>query len=146
MNQSILDFIGNKNITVAGVSRSGKKFGNAAVKELTARGYTIHVVHPEAEQVDGYPCTSSLHLVQDKSAGLLVVVPPKNALFVLQDAATIGIKNVWLQKGAESPEVIALAESLHLNYVAGKCILMYAEPVNSVHKFHRNIMKFFGKL
>ena len=146
MNQSILDFVGNKNIIVAGVSRTGKKFGNAAIKELTTRGYKIHVVHPEAEEVDGYPCTSSLRLVQDKSAGLLIVVPPKNAMSVLMDAATAGIKNVWLQKGAESPEVIALAESLHLNYVAGKCILMYAEPVRSAHKLHRNIMKFFGKL
>ncbi len=31
-------------------------------------------------------------------------------------------------------------------FVFKKCILMYAPPVKSLHKFHRSITNFFGRL
>jgi hypothetical protein len=37
-------------------------------------------------------------------------------------------------------------EQLGLDVVHGQCILMFAEPVASLHKFHRWIWKIVGKI
>ena len=60
MNPLIDNFIGSKRIAVVGMSRSGKKFGNMAGKELQAKGYKIFPVHPEAQKIDGMTCFTSL--------------------------------------------------------------------------------------
>lgn len=76
MTSNIENFIGKKHIIVAGVSRSGKKFGNSAVKELQKRGYKISIVHPSAENLEGIPCIRSCKEASDADAGLLIVLPP----------------------------------------------------------------------
>lgn len=43
MNPLIDDFINSKKIALIGMSRSGKKFGNAVGKELNTKGYEIHM-------------------------------------------------------------------------------------------------------
>jgi predicted CoA-binding protein len=65
---------------------------------------------------------------------------------VLLQAAASNIQNVWLQQGAESPAALKTGKELGLSLVSGKCILMYAEPVQSFHKFHRVVAKIFGQL
>lgn len=77
---------------------------------------------------------------------MLVVVPPQPAVGVLREAAAAGLKNVWLQQGAESAEGLRLARELGLNLVAGKCVLMYAPPVRGFHGWHRAFARLFGKL
>ena len=70
----------------------------------------------------------------------------KNVPPVLEEAAQIGLKNIWLQQGAWSAEVQQTIDQLNLSVVTKKCIMMYAPPVKSVHKFHRTIKGIFGKL
>lgn len=146
MQKAIQDFIDGKRIALLGASRGGNKFGNSALTELTARGYEVFPVHPSAQEIGGVKCHPNLESLQGKVDGVLIVLPPEKALPVLREAAQAGLRNVWLQQGAESPQVLALAQELNLNYVAQKCILMYAPPVRSVHSWHRAFMKFFGKL
>ena len=150
MDKFIETFVQGKRLAVVGVSRTGsgknKKFGNIAAKELKERGYQVYFIHPEAQEIDGERCYPNLSAVQGKVDGLLVSVPPKKALGVINEAAAVGIKNIWLQQGAESTEVLAQAKQLGLSVISGKCILMYAPPVRSVHGFHRFVMKLIGQL
>lgn len=146
MQLPIQDFIKSKRIAVIGASRTGNKFGNIAAKELTERGYQVYLVHPEAQTIDGKSCFSNLALLQGKIDGVFISVPPQKGQDLLQQVSDIGIKNVWLQQNAESPQLIAKGKELGLNLVYGKCILMYAPPVRSIHGFHRFIVKLFGKL
>jgi hypothetical protein len=117
-----------------------------AYKVLKEHGYQVYPVHPEAEQIDDVKCYDSLASLPDSVDGVLVVVPTERACQIVKDAAQAGVRNVWLQQGAESPEVLALGEGLDLNLVSKKCILMYTEPVGSVHGVHRFFVKLFGKL
>ncbi|MFZ5807994.1 MAG: CoA-binding protein [Chloroflexota bacterium] len=146
MQSSIQDFINSKRLAVVGVSRGGKKFGNMALTELAGRGYQVFAVHPSAQEINGVKCYPDLKSLQGQVEGVLVSVSPQQGCDVLREAAEAKIKNVWLQQGAESPQALALAEELGLNLVTQKCILMYAPPVRSVHRWHRAIMKLFGKL
>jgi hypothetical protein len=146
MDQTIEAFVNSKRVAVVGVSRSGKKFGNSACKELRQRGYEVYVVHPEAKEIDGQPCYPNLATIADKVDAVLVCVPAEQGAAVLREAAALGLRRVWLQQGAESPELLALAQDLGLDVVAKKCVLMYAPPVGSIHGWHRAWVKFTGKL
>ncbi len=140
-------FVGHKRIALAGASRNGKtKFGNAAAKELADRGYEVFLVHPEAKEIDGQPCYPSLAAVKDKVDGVLVCVPPRQAENVLREAAAVGLRDVWLQQGAETDRLLALGKELGLNVVSRRCILMYAQPVRSFHKWHRMFNQVTGQL
>ncbi len=146
MNPLIDDFIQCRRIAVAGISRSGKKFGNMVCKELIGKGYEIYPIHPEAKEIDGLSCYPDLKSLDGKAEGILISVAPKKAIPVLEEAASLGMKNIWLQQGAWSKEVQQTIDRLGLPVITGKCIMMYAPPVKSIHNFHRAINRFFGKL
>jgi len=40
---------------------------------------------------------------------------------------------------------LALVKDLGLSAVSGKCIMMYAQPVTSVHSWHKFFAKLFGQ-
>lgn len=146
MDQAIQEFIEKKRIAIVGASsQNSQKFGNMAARELIERGYEVVFVHPEAEQIDERPAYPNLAAVRDKADAVWVCIPPEGGESVLKDAAEAGFKNVWLQQGAASPELKTYGESLELDMVSGKCILMYAEPVGSLHKFHQVIWKIIGQ-
>lgn len=146
MDQVVKDFVAGKRLALVGASRSGKKFGNMAYKELKQRGYEVYMIHPQAGEIDGEPCYPSLQAVEGKVDGVFVSVPPSQGMQVLQEASQAGIKNVWIQQQGDSPELLEMGNSLGLNLVHGKCILMYAEPVRSFHGFHRFFVRLTGKL
>jgi uncharacterized protein len=145
MKHAIEEFIKSKSIAVVGLSRSGRKFGNSAFKELAKRGYEVFAVHPDAEDIAGTRCYPNLGALRGKVDGALVCIPPAAVPGVLREAAAIGLNNIWLQQGAESPEAIGLAKSLGLNFVTGRCILMYAPPVEGFHAWHRAFHRIFAK-
>jgi len=146
MNPLIEQFVSSKRIAIVGMSRSGKKFGNMAAKELKAKGYEIYPVHPEAVEIDGFTCSPDLQSLTGKIDSVWISIPPKNVSPVLEEAAQVGLKNIWLQQGAWSAEVQQTIDQLNLQVVTKKCIMMYAPPVKSVHKFHRTIVGIFGGL
>ena len=145
MEPLIQEFIQGKTYALVGASRSGKKFGNTLLAEMKQRGYQLRVVHPEAQQIDGETCYPNLAALPGPVDGLVICVPPAQAGQVLREAAQAGIRRVWLQQGSQSPEVLALAKELGLSPVTGKCLLMYAGPVGSVHAWHRAFARLFGQ-
>ena len=48
----IKNFMSQKRIILFGASRSGKKFGNAVLKEMSGKGYQIFPVHPECKEIN----------------------------------------------------------------------------------------------
>jgi predicted CoA-binding protein len=147
MDTRIQEFICGKRIAVVGASRTNDKykFGNMAATELKRRGYEIYFVHPQAETINGEATYPNLSALKGKVDGVLVSLPASKSGPVLQEAAAAGLRNVWVQQGGESPELVALGEELKLNMVTGKCILMYAQPVRSYHTIHRFIARVSGQ-
>ena len=139
------EFLAHPAIALAGASRSGKKFGNLAMRELRARGYRVHPIHPMGGTIDGVECVTSFAHLREPVEALLVVVPPIAALDVLRDAAGAGVRYVWLQQGAESDHALQLCRDLGLVMIAGESILMHAQP-KGIHKLHRWIWGALRKL
>jgi uncharacterized protein len=145
MDTAAQEFVSKKRLAVVGVSRDDKKFGNLIYKELKQRGYQPVAINPSTQEIGGDKCYPNLAAVQGQVDGVIVCIPPAKVPAVLQEAASAGIKNVWIQQGAGSPEADKVGKELGLKMVNGKCILMYAEPVGSFHGFHRFFAKLFGQ-
>ena len=144
--EALNDFVDQRKLAIVGVSRKNGKFGNMALRELRAKGYSLFPVHPEAETVEGERCYPSFAALPEPVEGVLVVVPQVQTEQVVRDAAAAGIRRVWMQQGAESPAAIKFCEERGLDVVHGECILMFAEPAGWFHRAHRWIWKLLGKL
>ncbi len=145
LTQSLVDeFLGQKSLAVAGVSRSGKKFGHMVLKELTRKGYDLSVVHPAVNEIDGHKCYASIAELPPEVKGLVLVVPPAQSEKIVQEVPASGIKYVWMQQGSESPAAIQFCSENDIALVHGECILMYAQP-QGMHKFHHWLWGLLGK-
>ncbi len=145
MDQKIQDFIQAKRLAVVGVSRSEQKFGTAIYKELKARGFQVFGVNPQMQTIAGDICYASIGELAGKVDGAVICLPPQKAAIVIREAAAAGIKNLWLQQGSQSLETKQAAHEAGVSPVEGKCILMYAGEVKSIHGFHKFVAKLFGQ-
>jgi len=143
---AINDFFAQKKLAIAGVSRSGKGFGNSVLKDLLKKGYEVLPVHPEVEELQGIPAVRSVADLPLGVGGLVLVVPPEESEKLVKEAGEAGIERVWMQPGAESEEAVRICEQYGILCITGECVMMYAAPVQSIHRFHRWLRKIFGKL
>jgi uncharacterized protein len=144
--REIDEFLAQKTLAIVGVSRSGKKFGNAILKDLTRLGYRLLPIHPEATQVDGVPAFPSFAALPEPVGGVIIVVPPARAESVVRDAAAHGIRRVWLQQGAGSADAIRFCEEQGISVVHGQCVLMYPKPSTAwIHGAHRWVWELIGR-
>jgi predicted CoA-binding protein len=138
-------FLAQPAVALIGASRARHKFGNVILRELRSKGIRVYPVHPAAEVIDGARCYSNLKLLPEPVGGVVICVPPDDAVTAVRDAAAAGIRHVWLQQGAESPYVASLCVELGLDAVIGECILMFAKP-KGIHKAHRVLAGMLGRL
>jgi uncharacterized protein len=138
-------FLAEPALALVGMSRSGRSFGNYAYKALTTKGYRVYPIHPIADTIEGHHCYQRFADLPEHVDAVLIVVPPEEAAIVVKDAAAAGIHHVWLQQGAESPQVLTACRDAGVDAVAGECILMFAKPTG-FHKMHRWAWKLAGKL
>lgn len=143
---AVEEFLGQRTLALVGASRSGRGFGNVILRELRARGWRLLPVHPEAASLEGEPCAATLAALPEPVGGVIVSVPPATATRVVREAAAAGVKRVWLQRGAQSPDAERAARDAGMTLVSGECILMFAEPTGGVHRFHRALRRWFGTL
>lgn len=143
---AVEDFVSQPKLAVVGVSRDPKKFGNAAYRALKEKGYQVYPVNRNVEVIDGDRCYASLGVLPEKVDGVVIVVPPKETEQIVREVEAAGITRVWMQQGSESEAAIQYCQTHGIHETHGECILMFAPPVMSFHRWHRGAWKVFGKL
>lgn len=142
--EQINAFMAQKNIAIVGVSRNDKKFGNALVKELKNKDYQLYPVHPQMDSIHDVRCYQSIAELPEVVTGIIICTKPNHTLELVRQALDKGIRHIFLQQGAQNDEAIQLALDQGANIIHRRCALMFAEPVGSIHKFHRGLSKLFG--
>lgn len=135
------EFLSHKNLALIRLSAQSPVMGTKMDDELRTKGYDISVVYLSAG-----PSDATLSDVKDKVEGAIIAVPKARCEEAVKEAIDAGIPRLWLQSGCESKEAIALAESKDVPVISKACVLMYAQPVKSVHAFHRWLWKVFGRV
>jgi predicted CoA-binding protein len=114
--------LGKKIWAVVGANQNPEKYGNMIYKNLKARGYEVYAVNPLYDEVEGDRCYKDLASLPKLPDVVNVVVSPKRAMPVIEEAAKLGVKYVWFQPGTYDDEVTELARKLGLEAVQA-CVL-----------------------
>jgi len=113
-------------IAIIGASNDRSKYSNRAVRAYQQIGYVVYPVHPSEETVEGL---SVYRTARDIPASRLdrvsLYVSAKFGLKVLDDLVGLDIGELWLNPGADDPEVVAKARELGFKVITG-CSLIAA--------------------
>lgn len=124
-NARIADFLTGTAFAVVGASRDRAKYGNKVLRVYLQRGLTVYPVNPREKQIEGLTVWPDLASLPGPVHGVSIVTPPEVTEGVVEEAAAAGIRRLWMQPGAESPEALRRAEELGLEAIAGgPCILV----------------------
>lgn len=132
-------------IAIIGVSNDKNKFGNFVFKELKSKGIDIYQIHSKYNNLNGELCYKNINDIPNKVNGIIINVQRNKVIEIIETYRNYGINNFWIQRGSESVLVEEYCSKNNINAIFGKCILMFAKPVSSVHKMHRVIWNIFGK-
>ena len=116
-----------KTVAVIGASSNRDKFGNKALRAFEKRGYRVIPINPNEPEVEGHRTYTSVLDVPDTIDLATVYVPGRVGVRVMDDLARKGIAEVWLNPGADDPEVVDRARALGLKTVQTCSILAIGE-------------------
>ena len=110
---------------VVGASRDRDKYGNKVLRCYLQHGRRGFPVNPQSGQIEGLAAYGDLGTLPEPVHGISVITPPRISEWVIEQAAALGIEQVWMQPGAESIAAIARAEAAGMSVIAdGSCILV----------------------
>lgn len=101
-------------VAVIGASRDRHKYGNKAVRAYVECGYRVFPVNPKETTIEGLRAYPSLDVIDEPVDYISLYVPPAVGLKLLPAIAAKRPKEVWLNPGSESEELIEAAADLHL--------------------------------
>lgn len=142
--QNIDAFYASKNIAVVGASVKTRKFGNDIIKEFVNKNFVVYPVHASADTIENQKSFKSIADLPSEVDSILISVNKNKTNEIIAEAKQKGIKNIWVQQMSDNAETSNYAADCNL--ITRQCVLMHMEPVSGMHKFHRSIKKFFGKL
>lgn len=149
---AIDDFLAQKRIAVAGVSREkgGKHGGNIVYQRLKERGYEVFAVNPNAETVEGDPCYHDLASIPGGVDAVVIATAPAVSPSVVEQCRELGITRVWMHRsfggGSVSAEAHALCRPNGISSIAGGCPLMYGPTSDGGHRVMRFFIGLLGQL
>lgn len=143
--KDVTTFFNAGKFAVAGVSRNPKKFGHVVFKTLREKGMDVLPVNPNDLTIDGINSFKSVSALPDDVKALVIVTQPEETLSIAREAIKKGIKNIWIQPGAESKKILSELEKEDINLISRECVLMFNNP-KGIHSFHRFLRKIFGGL
>jgi predicted CoA-binding protein len=118
----------NKSVAIVGASADRTKYGNKAVRAFRNSGWTVFPVHPTLKQVEGleaYPSIEVLPVTELDQVSLYVPAPI--GIQILDQAARKRTRELWLNPGSESPELLERARELGLSVIQACSILGVGE-------------------
>jgi predicted CoA-binding protein len=111
-------------VAIIGASSDRAKFGNKSVRAHLSQGYTVYPVNPKGGQIEGLTVYRSIADVPDEPLDRVsMYLPPHLGVMALDEIAAKGCRELWLNPGSESDEVVAKAESLGLTPIVACSIV-----------------------
>lgn len=113
---------------VVGASRDRDKYGYLVYRSLKAAGKTVFPVNPNADEVDGDRCYPALSALPQRPEVAVMVAPPAVTESAVAECARLGIIQIWMQPGAESPAALTACRENGIAVIAGGPCLMVLLP------------------
>jgi hypothetical protein len=151
MNTEIADFLAQKRIAVAGVSRNPQgAAANLIYRKLRDTGHEVFPVNPNAAMVEGDPCYPNLKAIPQRVDAVVIATRPDVAEQLVNECAAIGVSRIWMHrsfgKGSVSAAATKLCRDHQMTVIPGGCPMMFCQPVDFGHKCMHWILKVTGGL
>lgn len=118
-------FFQSKAFGVVGASADRHKYGNKVLRVYQQKNMRVIPVNPKEQEIEGAACVASVMDLPGDVESISVITPPQVTEQVVEMAARKGIKNVWMQPGAESDAAVEVCRRNGINVIAdGSCILV----------------------
>ena len=117
------NFLKLRTWAIVGATDNTEKFGYKIYKTMKDAGYTVYPVNPGVTDIMGVKCYPTLKDLPETPDAVDLVVPTKVGEQIMKECATAGIKNVWLQPGANAASVSQLGKELGLEVLDTGCLM-----------------------
>jgi predicted CoA-binding protein len=148
--EAITEFLAQKRIAVAGVSRTTQQPANAIYRRLRDTGHQVFATNPEAERVEGDPCYPGLRALPSPVDGVVIATPPSAAVEVVREAAELGIERVWIHRsfgdGSVAEDAVSLCREKGISVIVGGCPMMFCGRVDPFHRCMRWFLRMRGRI
>ena len=125
IEEQIKQFLASPAFGVAGASTNRDKYGNKVLRCYLQNGRSAIPVNPNEAEIEGIPCAATLSDLPKEVMSLSMITPPAVTAKLVPLAIEKGIKNIWMQPGAEHPDAVALCREQGINVIAdGSCVLV----------------------
>jgi len=114
-------------VAVIGASNDRHKYGNKALRAFRAQGYVVIPINPHEASVEGERAYRSVLEYPGAIDEATLYVQPGVGVQVMDDIAAKKIRTIWLNPGADGPEVVARARALGLAPTIACSILAVGE-------------------
>ena len=101
-------------VAIVGASADRSKYSNKSVRAHLAKGYEVFPVNPREETIEGLKVYRSVLEIPVKLDRVSVYLPPAVGMKVVEEIARKGTKELFLNPGSESDELVEKARSLGL--------------------------------
>ena len=123
--ERIETFLAAEGFGVVGASSKPHKYGNKVLRCYQQNQHVVIPVNPVENVIEGLECVTSVEELPDHVTSISIITPPQVTEKVVALAMACGIKNIWMQPGAESPQAVSTCEEAGVNVIAdGSCILV----------------------
>ena len=153
LEMKVHDFLAQKRIAVAGVSRNDGHHpaANLIYRRLKRTGHDVFAVNPHMQAFDGDRCYPNLQSIPGGVDGVVVVTRPEVTERIVHDCSDAGVRRVWMHqslgKGSSvSQEAVEYCRQHEMSVIAGACPMMYVDHVDFGHTCMRWILKVIGGL
>lgn len=101
-------------VAIVGASADPSKYSNKSVRAHLAKGYEVFPVNPREETIEGLKVYRSVLEIPKALDRVSLYLPPAVGMKVIEEIAKKGTKELFLNPGSESDELIEKAQSLGL--------------------------------
>ena len=109
---------------VVWASNNKEKYGYKVFKDLIDAEYKVVPIHPTEKEILGKKVYSTLSESKEKIDVVIFVTQPKITEKILEEVKTLGIKNIWLQPGAQSDTAIEFCKKNAIECIHDACIMI----------------------
>ncbi|HIJ86107.1 MAG TPA: CoA-binding protein [Desulfuromonadales bacterium] len=125
IEEQIRQFLASPAFGVVGASTNREKYGNKVLRCYLQNGRKVIPVNPNEADIEGIACAASISDLPPEVESISMITPPVVTAQLVPLALEKGIRNIWMQPGAEHPEAVALCRENGVNIIAdGSCLLV----------------------
>lgn len=154
LDAKVHDFLAQKRIAVAGVSRDNSHHpaANLIYRRLKTTGHDVFPVNPHMQTFEGDPCYPDLKSIPGGVDGVVIITRPETTEQIVRECDAARVRRVWMhqsmgKKGSSvSSAAVEYCRQHDISVIAGACPMMYGDGVDLGHRCMRLILRLTGGL